>query len=196
MAYLKLRFFPAFLVILLGFPSVSISANFTNALNASEDWQEDRWVVSYIGESFVIASVNGQITHGDRLRLRLQFGDCDNASVITHVYTMKGNEEILDISEKDIAINVDGNRAAGTILEPYKFLRGHRFFLYLGYSDINSLKKYFSELTSTTLELLDSDELKVTDYVDLTRNEWSLTGFNEAIVKAQATCRAGKRLES
>ena len=196
MAYLKLRFHRAFVVILLAFPSVSISADFTHALNAGEDWQEDRWVVSYIGESFVIASVNGQITHGDRLRLRLQFGDCDNASVITHVYTMKGNEEILDISEKDIAITVDGNRAVGTILEPYKFLMGHRFFLYLGYSDINSLKNYFSELTSTTLELLDSDELKVTDYVDLTRNEWSLTGFNEAMVKAQATCRAGKRLES
>ena len=196
MAYLKLRFLPAFVVMLLGFPSVSISADFAHALNASEDWQEDRWVVSYIGESFVIASVNGKITHGDRLRLRLQFGDCDNASVITHVYTMKGNEEILDISEKDIAIAVDGNRAVGTILEPYKFLMGYRFFLYLGYSDINSIKNYFSELTSTALELLDSDELKITDYVDLNRNEWSLTGFNEAIVKAQATCRTGKRLES
>jgi len=196
MAHSRLRFLPAFVAILLAFPAVSMPADMSQALNTSEDWEEDRWVVSYIGESFVIASVNGQITHGDRLRLRLQFGDCDNASVITHVYTMKGNEEILDISEKDIAIAVDGNRAVGTILEPYKFLMGYRFFLYLGYSDINSIKNYFSELTSTTLELLDSDELKITDYVDLNRNEWSLTGFNEAIVKAQATCRAGKKLES
>ena len=195
MAYLKSGIHAAFTVVMIMFPSISFSADTAMALLTSEDWEEDRWVVSYIGESFVIASVNGKITHGDRLRLRLQFGDCDNASVITHVYTMKGNEEILDISEKDIAITVDGNRAVGTILEPYKFLLGHRFFLYLGYSDINSLKNYFSELTSTTLELLDSDELKVTDYVDLNRNEWSLTGFNEALVKAQATCRAGKRLE-
>ena len=194
MVYLKSGFNVVFTFVLIMFPSISFSADTAVALLTSEEWEEDQWVVSY-GKDFVIASVNGQITHGDRLRLRLQFGDCDNASVITHVYTMKGNEEILDISEKDIAINVDGNRAAGTILEPYKFLRGHRFFLYLGYSDINSLKKYFSELTSTTLELLDSDELKVTDYVDLNRNEWSLTGFNEALVKAQATCRAGKRLE-
>ena len=191
MAYLKLRFLPAFVVILLGFPSVSISADFTHALNASEDWQEDRWVVSYIGESFVIASVNGQITHGDRLRLRLQFGDCDNVSLITSVYTMKGNEDILNMDEKEISVAVDGNEYVGTIVQPRKFLMGHSFLLYLGYNSIAVIKSYFSESKSFTLRLLDSDEMKISDYVDLDRNEWSLDGFTQALEKAQATCRAG-----
>ena len=193
MAYLKLRFLPAFVVMLLGFPSVSISADFTLALNASEDWEEDRWVVSYIGESFVIASVNGQITHGDRLRLRLEFGDCDKAHVLPHVYTMRGNEDILDMDEKEISVAIDGNEASGTIILPRKFLSGHSFFLYLGSSSIESLKSYFSGLKSTTIQLLDNEEMKISQYVDLDRNEWSMRGFDRALEKAQATCRAGRR---
>ncbi|MDA9230650.1 hypothetical protein N9P30_02340 [Alphaproteobacteria bacterium] len=167
----------------------------SQALNTSEDWEEDRWVVSYIGRSFVIASVNGQITHGDRLRLRLDFEDCDNVHLITSVYTMKGNQDILDMAEEEISVAVDGNEFVGTIDHPRKFLMGHSFLLYLGYNGITVIKSYFSESKSFTLQLLDSDEIKISDYVDLDRNEWSLDGFNGALEKAQATCKAGKKIE-
>lgn len=196
MAYSRLRFLPAFVVILLTFPTASVSADMVQALNASEDWEEDRWVVSYIGKSFVVASINGQITHGDRLRLRLDFGECDHVSLITSVYTMKGNENILDMDEKEISIEFDEKEFVGTMLQPRKFLMGHSFLLYLGSSSVAGIKTYFAESTSTTLQLLDGDDTKISDYVDLDRNEWSLNGVDEALEKAQATCRAGKKLET
>ena len=196
MAYSRLRFLPAFVVILLTFPTASVSADMSQALNASEDWEEDRWVVSYIGKSFVVASINGQITHGDRLRLRLDFGECDHVSLVTSVYTMKGNENILDMDEKEISIEFDEKEFVGTMLQPRKFLMGHSFLLYLGSSSVAGMKAYFAESTSTTLQLLDGDDTKISDYVDLDRNEWSLNGVDEALEKAQATCRAGKKLET
>ena len=195
MAYSRLRFLPTFVVILLTFPTASVPADMSQALNASEDWEEDRWVVSYIGKSFVIASINGQITHGDRLRLRLDFGECDHVSLITSVYTMKGNENILDMDEKEIPIEFDEKEFVGTMLHPRKFLMGHSFLLYLGSSSVAGMKTYFAGSTSTTLQLLDGDDTKISDYVDLDRNEWSLNGVDEALEKAQATCRAGKKLE-
>ena len=195
MAYSRFRFLPAFIVILLTFPTASVPADMSQALNASEDWEEDRWVVSYIGKSFVIASINGQITHGDRLRLRLDFGECDHVSLITSVYTMKGNENILDMDEKEIPIEFDEKEFVGTMLQPRKFLMGHSFLLYLGSSSVAGMKTYFAGSTSTTLQLLDGDDTKISDYVDLDRNEWSLNGVDEALEKAQATCRAGKKLE-
>lgn len=195
MAYSRLRFLPTFVVILLTFPTASVPADMSQALNASEDWEEDRWVVSYIGKSFVIASINGQITHGDRLRLRLDFGECDHVSLITSVYTMKGNENILDMDEKEIPIEFDEKEFVGTMLQPRKFLMGHSFLLYLGSSSVAGMKTYFAGSTSTTLQLLDGDDTKISDYVDLDRNEWSLNGVDEALEKAQATCRAGRKLE-
>ena len=195
MAYSRLRFLPTFIVILLTFPTASVPADMSQALNASEDWEEGRWVVSYIGKSFVIASINGQITHGDRLRLRLDFGECDHVSLITSVYTMKGNENILDMDEKEIPIEFDEKEFVGTMLQPRKFLMGHSFLLYLGSSSVAGMKTYFAGSTSTTLQLLDGDDTKISDYVDVDRNEWSLNGVDEALEKAQATCRAGKKLK-
>ena len=193
MVYLKSGFNVVFTFVLIMFPSISFSADTAVALLTSEEWEEDEWVVDYIGESFVIASVNGQITHGDRLRVRLEFGDCDNAHVLPHVYTMRGNEDILDMDEKEISVAIDGNEASGTIVLPRKFLSGHSFFLYLGSSSIESLKSYFSGLKSTTIQLLDNEEMKISNYVDLDRNEWSLNGLTGALDKAQATCRAGRK---
>jgi hypothetical protein len=66
---------------------------------------------------------------------------------------------------------------------------------YLGSSSVAGMKTYFAGSTSTTLQLLDGDDTKISDYVDLDRNEWSLNGVDEALEKAQATCRAGKKLE-
>ena len=194
MVYLKSGIHAAFTCVLIMFPSISFSADTAMTLQTSEEWGEDQWVVSY-GKGFVIASVNGQITHGDRLRLRLEFGDCDKAHVLPHVYTMRGNEDILDMDEKEISVAIDGNEASGTIILPRKFLSGHSFFLYLGSSSIESLKSYFSGLKSTTIQLLDNEEMKISDYVDLDRNEWSLHGFDRALERAQAACRAGRKLE-
>ena len=193
MVYLKSGFHVVVTFVLIMFPAISFSADTAVALLTSEEWEEDEWVVDYIGESFVIASVNGQITHGDRLRVRLEFGDCDNAHVIAHVYTMRGNVGVLDMDEKEISVAIDGNEASGTMILPRKFLNGHSFLLYLGSSSVAGLKSYFSVLESTTLQLLDNEEMQISQYVDLDRNEWSLNGLTGALDKAQATCRAGRK---
>ena len=37
----------------------------------SEEWIEDQWVVDNVTEDTVYVSVNGQVTHEDRLRIRM-----------------------------------------------------------------------------------------------------------------------------
>ncbi len=37
-----------------------------------EEWRENEWILESIIQDKVYASVNGKITHGDRLRIRLK----------------------------------------------------------------------------------------------------------------------------
>ena len=41
--------------------------------------------------SEIVASINGLVTHGDRLRIRFVKGDCDTGNLLTTVYTYHDN---------------------------------------------------------------------------------------------------------
>ena len=55
---------------------------------------DDKWVVNIITENSVHATVNGQVTHGDRLHVRLVNGNCEKGNLLTFVYTYIKNPEI------------------------------------------------------------------------------------------------------
>ena len=50
----------------------------------------------------IVASVNGQRTHGDRLRVRFAAKDCNLVQLITTFTSLEGNPELLKIKKKPI----------------------------------------------------------------------------------------------
>ena len=185
----KVNEFIGVCLILLCSPTLSIAAS-TDILETAEDWIEDQWVVDSIGEAGISISINGEITHGDRLRLRYDYGNCDEARVLVPVYTMIDSDEILSLHRKRTSIIIDDIQGTATILWPKRFLSGYRFTLDLGVFDANDIKTHSTNFRSMTVELVDSSFLKISDYVDLNRNTWSLEGLSRASDRAQATCRA------
>ena len=60
----------------------------------AEESVDDKWVVNYITENSVHATVNGQVTHGDGLHVRLVKGHCDKGNLLTFAYTYSNHPEI------------------------------------------------------------------------------------------------------
>ena len=48
---------------------------------------DNKWMVNIITENSVHATVNGQVTHGDGLHVRLVKGHCEKGNLLTFVYT-------------------------------------------------------------------------------------------------------------
>ena len=48
----------------------------------AEEQVDDKWVVNFITENSVHATVNGQVTHGDGLHVRLVKGHCDKGNYL------------------------------------------------------------------------------------------------------------------
>ena len=63
---------------------------------------EDVWNVRNVSpdSSEVVASVNGLVTHGDRLRIRFVKGDCDTGNLLTTVYSHHDNPKLVDLKDQ------------------------------------------------------------------------------------------------
>ena len=153
-----------------------------------EAWVEDEWVVDYITDGEIHASVNGQITHGDRLRIRFVEGNCNVGNIITSVYTYNDHPNIAQIEDKYVNAKFMGADIVVKVLFSNPFLMGHSVFMDLGWIDKNSLKLSLSGNNAIALVFVDSEDIKITKYFDLPSNKWSSQGLYNAVDKASAMC--------
>ena len=60
---------------------------------------DDEWVVNIITENSVHATVNGQVTYGDGLHVRLVSEALEKGNLLTFVYTYTDHPEINKLEE-------------------------------------------------------------------------------------------------
>ena len=60
------------MLLVLTFSNASAEKNVK--MEKLEEWRENEWILESIIQDTVHASVNGKITHGDRLRIRFKKG--------------------------------------------------------------------------------------------------------------------------
>ena len=150
---------------------------------------DDEWVVNIITENSVHATVNGQVTHGDGLHVRLVNGDCEKGNLLTFVYTYIDHPEIKKLEGNLVTTNFMGGEVNVKVLYTAKFLMGHRATIDMGWASIDELKKILSEKNPMTVEYVDSDEVKITDYFDIAQNSWSNDGVSDALDRAVSMCK-------
>jgi hypothetical protein len=97
-----LRIFTFILLICL---TVSTSSS---AELVAEESVDDKWVVTFITENSVHAMVNGQVTHGDGLHVRLVKGHCDKGNLLTFVYTYSNHPEIEQLKGSYVTTKFNG----------------------------------------------------------------------------------------
>ena len=149
---------------------------------------DDEWVVNIITENSVHATVNGQVTHGDGLHVRLVSGRCEHGNLLTFVYTYTDHPEINNLGGNLVTTKFMGGDINVKVLYTAKFLMGHRATIDMGWASVNELKKLLSKENPISIEYVDSSEIKITDYFDITQNSWSNKGVSDALDRAVDMC--------
>tara|TARA_Y100000310_G_C20360160_1_gene658594 strand:+ start:59 stop:640 length:582 start_codon:yes stop_codon:yes gene_type:complete len=182
-----------FIISCLLFTSVGLS----KADYLHEEYIEDVWTVevnTYDHEDIkkwdIIASVNGKITHGDRLNIRMPIGieSCDVGNTYTTFYVMNDNVKTLELKDEVIPALFNNKNINVKILFALKFLTGYSIFIDMGWNKLEDIKDFFKDEKEVTLELLDSKTIKIGDYFDIYTNTFSLIGLKDALDRAKNEC--------
>ena len=150
---------------------------------------DDEWVVNIITENSVHATVNGRITHGDGLHVRLVKGHCEKGNLLTFVYTYMDHPEIKKLGGNLVSTKFMGSKINVKGLYTSKFLMGHRATIDMGWAGVDELKKVLIKENPINIEYFDSSEIKITDYFDITQNSWSNNGVSDALDRAVDMCK-------
>ena len=175
------------------------SSVFAETKYLSEENKEDQWTVDVLviddKPVDVIASVNGKITHGDRLRIKIPIVDeswCDSGQLFTTFYTTINNPSIEELKGKTILGTAKYKKVTEKInfkvAISIKSMLGDLVFLDMGTYDIDFFKKILKKSEQLTIELHYGSEFKVSDYFDIPKNTFVMNGVNNALDRARAEC--------
>jgi hypothetical protein len=150
---------------------------------------DDEWVVNIITENSVHATVNGQVTYGDGLHVRLVRGRCEKGNLLTFVYTYTDHPEIKKLQGNLVTTKFLDREINVKVLYTAKFLMGHRATIDMGWAGVSELKRLLSKQNPIDIKYLDTSEIKISDYFDITQNSWSNDGVSDALDRAVDMCK-------
>ena len=143
------------------------------------------------GEIQTNVVVNGKIVHGDKFVIRILPDRCHAGNSFTSFITYMDHPEIKQQKDRVISAMFRGIEIKVQILfviDNPAFM-GHRVYLDLGWLDLESIESFFDGYDEVSLELIDNDDFKASDYFDITKNTWSTTRLNEALDLAEMKCK-------
>ncbi|MDB4229935.1 hypothetical protein N9805_04555 [Paracoccaceae bacterium] len=181
---------------------------FTNPISAQnyleEEEIDDVWTVGVeqygeaVSDWVVVASVNGKVTHGDRLRIRIPVRDLEKCSIgntLTTFYTTNIDTEDKKafIKNKMIPAELNGNNIYVEILFAIPFLSVHLAYIDMSWNKLENIKEYFHGSDEISLLLKDRNNhegitIINSDYFDVSFNNYSTKGLNSALDRARAEC--------
>jgi hypothetical protein len=190
----SLRLIAQFL--LLGFfltPVMVVGQDSDSDWSVDEEWQDDVWTITG-GDDIVRASVNGKITHGDRLRVILRPSDrCRNTILSTSFYTYSKEPDIGSLRNVPVVFQIyDGEMEEGTIDFMIPLFNRHMAWINLFNLPLPAIKEMFEIMNKRSDEiqitLKNSNTLETEKYFDIPTNTWSLEGSMEALDRAEQLC--------
>ncbi len=143
------------------------------------------------GEIQTNVVVNGKIVHGDKFVIRILPDECHAGNSFTSFLTYMDHPEIKQQKDRVISAMFRGIEIKVQILFVIDNpgLMAHRVYLDLGWLDLESIESFFDGYDEVSLELIDNDDFKASDYFDITKNTWSTTRLNEALDLAEMKCK-------
>ncbi|MEC8421932.1 MAG: hypothetical protein VXY96_02605 [Pseudomonadota bacterium] len=162
-----------------------------------EDYIDDKWTVKVITEKSsptrIYASVNGKISHGDRLNVVISIKDmesCNVGNTTTTFHTMIENEKISKISNliipavfKEDKINIMALFSINNEL-----LKGYVVWMHMGWNSLENIEKYFQNTSEVSLKLVSNDNININEYFDIPENIFSLNGLKDSLDRAKKEC--------
>ena len=153
---------------------------------------EDVWNVRNVSpdSSEVVASVNGLVTHGDRLRIRFVKGDCDTGNLLTTVYSHHDNPKLVDLKDQLVDGIFMGEDVVLKILFTVPLFNKQLAYVDMGWVQKDALKRILLAQKEIDLSLVDTEDFKPSEYFDIMQNSWPTAGLSDAIDKASMQCKS------
>ena len=159
--------------------------------------EENIWNASYTESLGATAGVNGMITHGDEYIIRIVGEECDLVNQIFFFYTYEDYEKVKKIENKTIYISLNGYKIHGLTNEPMTvealyaspFLMGTRVLFDAGITLVENMKKGYGSVDAIEIELIDSENITISNYFDITTNAWATNGMVKALDDAVLLCK-------
>ena len=151
--------------------------------------EKENWVsegVSNFGDVFI--STSGIVTHGDKLRLRFVKGKCRTPNIISSMYSMQDNPEILKLSDQFVNVNFADNEGIATLRYPRTFLNGVYVTVDLGWTDLDRFLDKADLVETIDLQLLDTKDFTSSDFFDIPFNSWGTDELRTAASEAVKMC--------
>ena len=156
---------------------------------AQEEYIENEWLIDGHDKKEIRISVNGMITNGDKLIIRLVKGNCENGNLLTYVYTTNQHPDILNLQDTLVDSLFMGDSIIAKVLFTSPFLLGHLAVVDLNWIPIEGLKEVLMRENPISMEYIDTDDMKISDYFDITYNSWSNNNLVPALDKAFEICK-------
>ena len=154
-----------------------------------EKYIENEWFIDGHDQKEIRISVNGMITNGDKLIIRLVKGNCENGNLLTYVYTTNHHPDILNLQDTLIDSLFMGDAIIAKILFTSPFLLGHVAVVDLNWIPIEGLKETLMRKNPIYMQYIDTDDMKISDYFDITHNSWSNNNLVTTLDKAFEICK-------
>ena len=156
------------------------------------DGVEIKWVSEQTESVGAVAYVYGRITYGDKHRIIIRDSKCHGGEQLFTFYTKKQNKDILNLEGKVVEIKYNQKIIRAKIITTREFILGHIAMFTLGGYSIAQLINLHEYLPYISIELIDSEQFKASDYFDVMKNKWSLKNFKQALIKAKSVCEKNK----
>ena len=134
-------------------------------------------------------SVNGEVVHGDRLRIRILKSRCDIGNTILTFLTDAKNPEIVNLEDVPTSAVFNNTDIKVKTLFPEKITPwGYMVTLDFGWIKIDVTKLFYSGQMRVSPTLKDDESFKPSEYFGILENSWSLNGLENALDKARKAC--------
>ena len=156
---------------------------------SKQEYVENEWLIDSHDKKEIRISVNGMITNGDKLIIRLVKGNCENGNLLTYVYTTNKHPDILNLRDTLIDSLFMGDAIFAKILFTSPFLLGHMAIVDLNWIPIDVLKEILMRENPISIQYIDTDNMKISDYFDITHNSWSNNNLVTVLDNAFEICK-------
>ena len=183
-----------FFFILISFIILSSCAlaESNNTVTQYLDDQDGIWTVDSIDNGVIMMSINGEVTHGDRMRYRMPIaGKCNLVNVVTTFLATSKTPVLMDIKNRTASALYIKEKIKITLLFSTEFIVKNTYLIWmdLGWYNVNMLKNYHEEIEKIELTINHDKYFSAKDYLPVTKNVWSTKGMDEVLDKAVKICR-------
>ena len=166
-----------------------LSSPIWSEIVGQEEYVENEWIIDSQNKKEIRISANGMITNGDKLIIRLVKGNCENGNLLTYVYTTNQHPDILNLQDTLVDSLFMGEAIIAKVLFTSPFLLGHMAVVDLNWIPIEGLKEVLMRENPISMEYIDTDDMKISDYFDITHNSWSNNNLVPALDNAFEICK-------